>query len=80
MSKRPQTAGRTELGRGVPPARRPGAGQIIEGRKAKAVDRWLDRLDGNAIRDRRPIQLTAKTSRFWNWLRISSGMWATCCL
>ena len=62
MSKRPQTAGRTELGRGVPPARRPGAGQIIEGRKAKAVDRWLDRLDGNAIRDRRPIQLSRAPS------------------
>ena len=42
-----------EWGEGYRPLGRQALAEIIEGRMAEAVDRWLDGLDGIAMRDRR---------------------------
>ena len=42
-----------DWGEGYRPLGRQALAGIIEGRMAEAVDRWLDGLDGSAIRDRR---------------------------
>ena len=42
-----------EWGEGYRPLGRQALVEIIEGRMAEAVDRWLDTLDGSALRDRR---------------------------
>ena len=42
-----------EWGEGYRPLGRKALAEIIEGRMAEAVDRWLDGLDGSAMRDRR---------------------------
>ena len=42
-----------EWGEGYRPLGRQALVDIIEGRMAEAVDRWLDTLDGSALRDRR---------------------------
>ena len=42
-----------DWGEGYRPLGRQALVEIIEGRMAEAVDRWLDTLDGSALRDRR---------------------------
>ena len=42
-----------EWGEGYRSLGRRALAEIIEGRMAEAVDRWLDSLDGSATRDRR---------------------------
>ncbi len=42
-----------EWGEGYRPLGRQALAEIIEGRMAEAVDRWLDNLDAGALRDRR---------------------------
>ncbi len=46
-------AGGLDWGEGYRPLGRQALAGIIEGRMAEAVDRWLDGLDGSAMRDRR---------------------------
>ena len=46
-------AGGLDWGEGYRPLGRQALAGIIEGRMAEAVDRWLDTLDGSALRDRR---------------------------
>ena len=42
-----------DWGEGYRPLGRRALAEIVEGRMAEAVDRWLDGLDGSAVRDRR---------------------------
>ena len=46
-------AGGLDWGEGYRPLGRQALAEIIEGRMAEAVDRWLDNLDAGAMRDRR---------------------------
>ena len=42
-----------DRGEGYRPPGRQALAEIIEGRMAEAVDRWLENLDAGAMRDRR---------------------------